>query len=177
MTYNWYTVNVIAGQEQIVCNEINNMVQKLGDKINIKEAFVPTEEVVRFRNGKKVNDKVKLFPSYVFVYMEMNSETNSLIRGISKVMNFLGSEKKPRIVSEAEMSRITQNVENAEKKLTEEAVFSVGENVKIISGPFESFSGVVEEVEHDKQRLKISVSIFGRPTSVNLDVSQVEKLD
>jgi len=179
MDYKWYIANVVAGQENKVCNEIKNIIERNADNENfsIKNALVPIKMVTKIKNGKKVQDEQRLFPGYVFVNMCLeNTDASTIIRSIPKVMGFLGSKSRPQVVPESKVQGIINKMENASVNESEEFHFEVGESVKIIQGPFESFTGIVEEADNEKKRLKLSVTIFGRTTSVDLDVSQVEKL-
>jgi len=179
MDYKWYIANVVAGQENKVCNAIKSVIERnAGDEnFSIKDAFVPTKMVTKIKNGKKIQDEQRLFPGYVFVQMCLEgTNASAIIRSVPKVSGFLGGKGKPQIVSNEKVQSILDKMANPNINETEECHFEIGESVKIIQGPFESFTGVVEEVDSEKKRLKLSVTIFGRTTSVDLDVSQVEKI-
>lgn len=171
MNYKWYIVNAISGCENSVCNEINKIA--LSNEF-IKEAFIPTKKAFKILKGKKVEVEQKLFPAYVFVNMVCNNSTLEIIRNISKVMGFLGPKFNPNVVSDEEIVRLR------EKMLTsgavDEDIFEIGDTIKIIDGPFESFIGTIDMKDDEKRTLKISVSIFGRATIVDIDYSKVEKV-
>lgn len=168
----WYIINVVAGQENKICDDINN-VAKTNE--NIKEAFIPTKKVFKHVRGKKVESAQKLFPNYVFVNMNMDKDSYGAIRSIPKVLNFLGSKDKPEEVSDAKMEKLMNKI-TEENNLSEENVFEIGETVKVIEGPFESFTGTVESKDADKNVLRISISIFGRPTIIDIEANRVEKI-
>jgi transcriptional antiterminator NusG len=171
----WYILNVMAGQENKVASDIKAMIMrgKLGTCIN--EVLVPTKPVIKVKKGQKVQETQKLFPGYVFIKGAMGGEAYSLINTIPKVMGFLGGKNTPQIVPEAKMQSIL-DMSNEQTPDTKNIIFEIGEALNIIEGPFESFSGTVEEFDAEKQKVKISVLIFGRATSVELDINQVEKV-
>ncbi len=168
----WYIINVVAGQENKICDDINNIAKT---NENIKEAFIPTKKVFKHVRGKKVESAQKLFPNYVFVNMNMDKDSYGAIRSIPKVLNFLGSKDKPEEVSDAKMEKLMNKI-TEENNLSEENVFEIGETVKVIEGPFESFTGTVESKDADKNVLRISISIFGRPTIIDIEANRVEKI-
>ena len=141
----------------------------------IEEVFVPTEEVTDVRRGRKVNTERRFFPGYVLVKMVMNDNTYHLINDTPKVTGFLGSGKKPLPVSQKEVDRIRGVMQDEAERPKSTITFDIGENVRVVDGPFASFSGVVEDVDEDAQRVKVAVSIFGRATPVELEFTQVEK--
>jgi len=142
-----------------------------------EQVTVPTEEVVEVRKGKKVQAERKFFPGYVLAKMEMTDETWQLVKTTEKVTGFLGGRGiKPQPISEAEAAAIFQQMKDGAETTKRTVRFEIGEQVKVVDGPFESFIGTVEDVEDDKQKLKVSVSIFGRPTPVELDFSQVDRV-
>ena len=147
--------------------------KELGDKI--EDVLVPVHEVTEVKRGKRVQRKKKYFPSYVLVKMEMNKELYHMIKNIQKVTGFLGSAGTPVRVSDAEIDKILGNIKEGSLVPEPSVSFDVGEQVKVCEGPFASFTGLVEEVDEEKSRLKVSVSIFGRPTPVELEYNQVEK--
>ena len=142
----------------------------------IFEVFVPTEEVVEIKRGKKVSAERRFFPGYVLVRMEMTDDSWHLVRNVPRVTGFIGAKNKPVPISAAEAVQIMKQVTDGVAKPRPAVIFEVGEQVRVNEGPFTSFSGLVEEVDEDKGRLKITVSIFGRPTPVELEFGQVEKL-
>ena len=172
---NWYIVQTFSGFEQKVAETLKDTIKKkkLDDKIT--DVLVPTHQVTEVKRGKRVQKKKKFFPSYVLVKMEMNKELYHMIKNIQKVTGFLGTTGKPVPVSNKEIDKILGNIK--EGSLIPEPVltFDIGEQVKVCEGPFASFSGLVEEVDEEKLKLKVSVSIFGRPTPIELEYNQVEK--
>ncbi len=172
---NWYIVQTFSGFEQKVADNLKETIKKreLSDKIS--DVLVPVHEVTEVRRGKRVQRKKKYFPSYVLVKMEMSKELYHMIKNIQKVTGFLGVEGKPTQVSDAEIDKILGNIKEGSLVPEPSVTFDVGEQVKVCEGPFASFTGLVEEVDEEKSRLKVSVSIFGRPTPVELEYNQVEK--
>jgi transcriptional antiterminator NusG len=140
------------------------------------DVLVPTEKVTEVRRGRKVDAERKFFPGYVLVKMELTDETFHLIKNTPKVTGFLGADNKPQPISEREAMSILQQVQEGVDRPKPSVSFEVGENVRVSDGPFASFSGVVEEVDEERSRLKVEVSIFGRPTPVELEYGQVEKV-
>ena len=172
---NWYIVQTFSGFEQKVAETIKETIKKkeLSDKIS--EVLVPMHEVTVVRKGKRVQKKKKYFPSYVLVKMEMNKEHYHMIKNIQKVTGFLGTTGTPVPVSDKEVDKILGNIKEGSLVPEPSVSFDVGEQVKVCEGPFASFSGLVEEVDEEKLKLKVSVSIFGRPTPIELEYNQVEK--
>jgi len=172
---NWYIVQTFSGFEQKVAGTIKEKIQKkeLSDKIS--DVIVPIHEVTVVKKGKRVKKKKKYFPSYVLVKMEMNKELYHMIKNIQKVTGFLGTTGTPVPVSDKEIDKILGNIKEGSLVPEPHLSFEVGEQVKVCEGPFSSFSGLVEEVDEEKSRLKVSVSIFGRPTPIELEYNQVEK--
>ena len=172
---NWYIVQTFSGFEQKVAETLKDLIKKkkLDDKIN--EVLVPTHEVTVVKKGKRVQKKKKYFPSYLLVRMEMNKELYHMIKNIQKVTGFLGTTGNPVPVSDIEIGKILGNIKEGTLSPEPSLSFEVGEQVKVCEGPFASFSGLVEEVDEDKLKLKVAVSIFGRPTPIELEYNQVEK--
>jgi len=170
----WYILNVMAGQENKVASDIKSMMLRTNIGKFITEVMVPTKPIIKIKKGQKVQEMQKLFPGYVFINADLRSEAYNVINAIPKVMGFLGGKNTPQPVAEAKMLEILK-ASSEEASDNKNFAFEVGETLNIIEGPFESFSGVVEEFDTEKQKVKISVLIFGRATSVELDVNQVEK--
>lgn len=176
MAYQWYIVHVVSGHEKKVAKAIEEQARKKNLQELIARVVVPTEEVVEVRRNQKVNVEKKFLPGYILINMEMNDDTWHFVRNIPKVTGFLGSASKPSPVSDAEVEVIFKQMEEGAIKPKNAIVFEVGESVKINDGPFESFIGLVSDVDEEKSRLKVSVTIFGRSTPVDLEYSQVEKV-
>lgn len=176
MAFQWYILHVVSGHEKKVASLIEEQARKKNLQDQIAKIVVPTEEVVEVRRNQKVNVEKKFLPGYILINMEMNDDTWHFVRNISRVTGFLGSASRPSPVSEAEVQIIFKQMEEGSAPTKSSMSFEVGESVKINDGPFESFVGVVSDVDEEKSRLKISVSIFGRATPVELEFSQVEKV-
>ena len=173
--HKWYIVHAYSNFEKKVKESILEQAKNQGLEENFSEVLVPTEDVVEIRRGRKVNSERKFFPGYVLVKMELTDEAYHLIKNTPKVTGFLGSGSKPIPVSEKEVSRIIGAIEEGVERPKPTISFEIGETVKVIDGPFASFDGQVESVDEDSARLRVAVSIFGRPTPVDLEYSQVEK--
>ncbi len=176
MDKKWYIVNVQTSCEGIAKSAIQERVEAKGMGDLFGEILVPTENVVQLIKGKKQNRVKKFFPGYIFIQMFLNDDTWHLVRGSSKVTGFVGrsSNQKPMPVPEEQVTRITNMESGAIKSITK-ADFNVGESVTVIDGPFNNFSGTVEEINEDKGKVKVSVMILGRSTPVELDFVQVER--
>jgi transcriptional antiterminator NusG len=175
MTKRWYIVNAFSGYEQKVADKIRQKAAKMGLDDKIEEVLVPTEEVVEVKKGKKKTKEQRFFPGYMLVHMEMDDDAWHLINSVPKVTGFLGPKGKPSPISKSEAERIKAQIQEGIERPRPSVTFEVGEMVKVIDGPFTSFTGTVEEVDEDNQRLKVSVAIFGRSTPVELNYTQVEK--
>ena len=172
---NWYIVQTFSGFEQKIAETLKDMIQKKKLEDKISEVLVPIHEVTVVKKGKRVQKKKKYFPSYILVKMEMSKELYHMIKNIQKVTGFLGTTGNPAPVSSNEIGKILGNIKEGSLSPEPSLSFEVGEQVKVCEGPFSSFSGLVEEVDEDKLKLKVSVSIFGRPTPIELEYNQVEK--
>jgi transcriptional antiterminator NusG len=176
MAQRWYVVHVYSGFENKVAGSIREQARQAGMEEMISEVMVPTEELVKMRRGTKVATERKFFPGYVLVKMEMTDETWHLVKNTPKVTGFLGGRGKPSPISESEAERLLNQVKEGVEKPKPSITFEIGEQVRVADGPFTSFNGLVEDVDEDRARLKVAVSIFGRSTPVELEYSQVEKL-
>ena len=176
MEARWYVVNVYSGSEKKVAESIKEQALLKGVDDKILEIMVPTEEVVEIKKGAKVSSERKFFPGYVLIKMVMTDECWHIVRNTPRVSGFLGSRNKPQPITEAEAQRIIKQMTEGVERPRTAIEFENGEQVRVIDGPFASFVGVVEEVDAEKMRLKLSVSIFGRSTPVELEFSQVEKI-
>lgn len=165
----------MAGQENKVASDIKSMIIRGTLGGYVVEALVPSKQVIKIKKGQKVQEAQKLFPGYVFINANINSEAYNLINSIPKVMGFLGGKNNPEPVADAKMQEII-NLSSEQVSDNKNVAFEIGEVLNVIEGPFESFSGAVEEYDAEKQKVKISILIFGRATSVELDISQVEKV-
>lgn len=175
MAKRWYSVSVLSNFEKKVAEQIRTAVVEAGLQDEIDEVLVPTEEVLEVRRGKKVTSERRFMPGYVLVRMEMSNKGYHLISSINRVTGFLGPQGKPMPMRDAEVNAILNRVEEGEAQPRNLIRFEIGEKVKVTDGPFEGFDGMVEEVDEDHSRLKVSVSIFGRATPVELEFTQVSK--
>ncbi|MFZ2017650.1 MAG: transcription termination/antitermination protein NusG [Methyloceanibacter sp.] len=176
MTMRWYIVHAYSNFERKVAESIKERAAGAGLADQFAEVLVPMEEVVEMRRGRKVSSERKFFPGYVLVKMELNDQTYHLIKATPKVTGFLGTENKPIPITEEEAGRILQQVQEGVERPKPSVTFEIGEQVRVADGPFASFNGLVEEVDEERARLKVAVSIFGRATPVELEYAQVEKL-
>jgi transcriptional antiterminator NusG len=176
MEAKWYIVHAYSNFEKKVADAIKQGAKEKGLEALFEDVLVPTEEVTEVRRGRKINTERRFYPGYVLVKMVLNDQTYHLVKDTPKVTGFLGSGKKPIPVTQREVDKIrgvmTDSVERPRPTIT----FDIGETVRVTEGPFASFSGVVEDVDEDAARVKVAVSIFGRPTPVELEFSQVEKV-
>ena len=176
MAMRWYVIHVYSGFEKKVAESIEEQAVQSHLSDMIEQVLVPIEEVVEMRRGTKVTAERKFFPGYVLIKMEMSDETWHLVKNTSKVTDILGGRGRPIPISDAEAQQILDQVEEGVERPRPSITFSIGEQVRVCDGPFNSFNGLVEEVDEEKARVKVSVSIFGRSTPVELEYSQVDKL-
>ncbi len=176
MAKRWYIVHAYSNFEKKVADAIRERAAAGGLEDSFEEIVVPMEEVVEVRRGRKVATERKFFPGYVLVKMDMNDRTFLLIKNTAKVTGFLGADNKPQPISEAEAQRILNQVKEGVDRPKPSITFEIGEQVRVADGPFASFNGHVEEVDEERARLKVAVSIFGRATPVELEYAQVEKV-
>ncbi|MET4104178.1 transcriptional antiterminator NusG [Roseovarius sp. MBR-78] len=175
MAKRWYSVSVLSNFEKKIAEQIRTSVEEQGLGDEIDEVLVPTEEVIEIRRGKKVTAERRFMPGYVLVHMEMSDKGYHLINSINRVTGFLGPQGRPMPMRDAEVQTILGRVQEGEESPRTLINFEIGERVKVNDGPFEDFDGMVEYVDEDHQRLKVSVSIFGRETPVELEFTQVTK--
>jgi len=176
MTKRWYIVHAYSNFEKKVADAIRERAASAGLEDYFEEIVVPMEEVVEVRRGRKVATERKFFPGYVLVKMDMNDRAFLLIKNTPKVTGFLGADNKPQPISETEAQRILNQVKEGVDRPKPSITFEIGEQVRVADGPFASFNGHVEEVDEERARLKVAVSIFGRATPVELEFGQVEKV-
>ncbi|MCF8495258.1 MAG: transcription termination/antitermination protein NusG [Alphaproteobacteria bacterium] len=177
MAARWYVLHVYSGFESKVAEAIKDKARKLGLEDQVEEILVPTEEVVQVKRGQRVNAERKFFPGYVLAKLDLDDDVWHLIKDTPKVSGFLGAGgNKPVPISESEAQRILQQVQEGIESPRPSILYDIGEEVKVADGPFASFNGIVEEIDEEKGKLKVSVSIFGRATPVELEYGQVEKI-
>src|SRR5690349_20696856 len=176
MASRWYVIHVYSGFEKKVATAIREQAEQKGLGERFEEIRVPIEEVVEVKRGAKVNSERKFFPGYVLIKMDLDDETWHLVKNTAKVTGFLGGRGRPSPISDAEAARIMRQVQEGIERPKPSITFEVGEQVRVSDGPFTSFNGLVEEVDEEKARLKVAVSIVGRATPVELEYAQVEKV-
>lgn len=176
MSKRWYVVHAYSGYEKKVAGALKERIALHGMEDSFGDILVPTEEVIEMRGGQKRKSERKFFPGYVLVHMELNDDTWHLVKETPRVMGFIGGKAdKPEPITDKEADAILQRVHDSEEKPRPKTMFEPGEVVRVVDGPFNDFSGVVEDVNYEKSRLRVAVSIFGRSTPVELDFTQVEK--
>ena len=176
MAKRWYVVHVYSGFEKKIASSIMEQAAQKGLADHIEQVLVPSEEVLEVRRGQKISSERKFFPGYVLVKMELTDDAWHLVKDTPKVTGFLGTKLRPTPISEAEAERIMKQAQEGVEHPRQSVTFQIGEQVRVADGPFTSFNGTVEEVDEDKGRVKVSVSIFGRSTPVELEYGHVEKL-
>ena len=176
MAKRWYVIHVYSGFEKKIAQQLKELAAQKGLSDMLDQVLVPSEEVVEVRRGQKINSERKFFPGYVLVKMELTDQTWHLVKDTPKVTGFLGSKTKPSPISDAEADRIMKQSAEGVERVRPAVLFEIGEQIRVADGPFTSFNGTVEDVDEEKGRVKVSVSIFGRSTPVELEYSQVEKV-
>ena len=176
MAMRWYVVHVYSGSEKKVVEAINDQIVRKGMQDYFEEVLMPTEEVVEVRRGVRVNSERKFFPGYILINMELTDESWQLVKSQSRVTGILGGKGKPVPITDKEAKQLINQISEGIERPRASIIYEVGEQVRVCDGPFASFNGLVEDVDEDKARLKVAVSIFGRSTPVDLDYSQVEKV-
>ena len=175
MAMHWYVLHVYSGFEKKVAESIREQARQKEMEAMFGDILVPTEEVIELRRGQKVSTERKFFPGYVLAKMELTDDTWHLVKNTPKVTGFLGNRGRPSPISQVEAERILHQVQEGVERPKSSITFEIGEQVRVSDGPFTSFSGFIEDVDEERSRVKVSVSIFGRATPVELEYSQVEK--
>jgi transcriptional antiterminator NusG len=176
MGQQWYVIHVYSGFEKKVAKSIEEQARQKGMEDKFEKVLVPVEEVVEMRRGSRVNTERKFFPGYVLVKMDVTDESWHLVKNTPKVTGFLGGSGRPTPITEAEAERIMFQVQEGIERPKPAVIFEIGEQVRVCDGPFTSFNGLIEDVDEERARVKVAVSIFGRSTPVELEYAQVEKL-
>ena len=171
----WYVLHAYSGYEKKVADNIMEQSNKLGLSNFIEEISIPTQNIVEVKRGTRVNTERKFFPGYILIKMVLNDDTLHIIKNTPKLSGFLGTKGNPSPISNAEANRITEQVIEGAENPRPSVIYEIGEQIKVIDGPFASFNGQIEQIDEEKARLRVAVSIFGRPTPVELEYSQVEK--
>lgn len=175
MAMRWYVLHVYSGFEHKVAEAINEKARKLKLAERVGEIMIPTEEVVEVKRGQRVNAERKFFPGYILAKLDLSDEVWHMVKDTPKVTGFLGANNKPSPITQKEAEALIKQIQEGVDSPRPSITFDIGEEVKVAEGPFASFNGTVEEVDEEKGKLKVSVSIFGRATPVELEYSQVEK--
>lgn len=176
MAKHWYVVHTYSGYEQKAKNALEERIKQYGVSHFFEQVLLPQENVVEVKKGVKKTSKRHFFPGYILVRMELNEATWHIVKGTPKITGFVGGSMNPPSVPDAEVERITSQIEEGTLKPKPKVEFEKGENVRVVSGPFSTFMGIVDEVHEGKGKLKVLVSIFGRSTPIELDFTQVEKV-
>lgn len=171
----WYILHAYSGFEKKIATQIREKAIQNGISDQIEDVIVPSENVIEVRRGKKVDAEKKFFPGYLLVKMQLTDEAWHMVKNIDKVTGFLGSDGKPQRVPQKEVDAIFKQIEEGVSAASHGVVFEIGDTVKVTDGPFESFTGTIEDVDEEREKVKVSVSIFGRATPVELDYTQVQK--
>jgi transcriptional antiterminator NusG len=175
MTARWYVLHVYSGFEQKISDSIMEQAAKKGIEDHFEEILVPTEEVVEMKRGQRVNTERRVFPGYILIKMELSDIAWNLVKNTDKVTGFLGGGHRPVPISQREAEKMVKQLQEGIDSPRPSVIYDIGEDLRVTDGPFASMNGTVEEIDEEKQKLKVSVSIFGRATPVELDYSQVEK--
>jgi transcriptional antiterminator NusG len=175
MAKQWYIVHTYSGHESKAMRALLERAKSMGHEHDFDEVLIPEETVVEMVKGQKRTSKRKYFPGYILVRMELNDETWHIVRGTPKITGFVGSEKRPPPISDEEVARMTQQMKEGATKPKPKIMFEEGESVRVVDGPFVNFSGYIDEVMQDKEKLRVMVQVFGRATPVVLDYTTVEK--
>ncbi len=176
MSFKWYIVHTLSGSEKKVKQTILEQAEKKSMSANFEEILVPVVEVPEIKKGKNVSTEKKFLPGYILIKMNLTDDAWHLVKSVPKVSGFLGSGSRPSSVSESEVQKIVDQINNNPAIMAAKKIYDIGESVKVIDGPFESFTGVIEEVDTEKMRLRVAVSIFGRATPIDLSFNQVERI-